>query len=111
MCSHPAPSVTKRSPGASVFNDADGNGVKDVGEAAFTNAVIEAQPGSYLTAPDVFGNYVLPIDTGTFVLDGRAGVPGICNPRQAKLLAACSAKAFTRITSLENGLELSPYFA
>ncbi len=55
----------------SVFNDANGNGVKDVGEAAFTNAVIEAQPGSYLTAPDAAGNYVLPIDAGTFTVDGQ----------------------------------------
>ena len=56
----------------SVFNDGNGNGIKDVGEAAFPNAVIEAQPGSYLTAPDMFGNYVLPMDTGTFVMDGQA---------------------------------------
>ncbi len=55
----------------SVFNDANGNGVKDGGEGAFTNAVIEAQPGSYLTAPDAAGNYVLPIDVGTFVVDGQ----------------------------------------
>ncbi|MEO8067261.1 MAG: T9SS type A sorting domain-containing protein [Flavobacteriales bacterium] len=55
-----------------VFNDANGNGVKDVGEAAFTNAVIEAQPGSYLTAPDAAGNYVLPIDTGSYAMDGQA---------------------------------------
>jgi uncharacterized repeat protein (TIGR01451 family) len=55
----------------SVFNDTNGNGVKDVGEGAFTNTVIEAQPGSYLTAPDMLGNYVLPMDTGTFVMDGQ----------------------------------------
>jgi uncharacterized repeat protein (TIGR01451 family) len=55
----------------SVFNDANGDGVKEVAEAAFTNAVIEAQPGSYLTAPDAAGNYVLPIDVGTFVVDGQ----------------------------------------
>jgi uncharacterized repeat protein (TIGR01451 family) len=55
----------------SVFNDANGNGVKDGGEGAFTDAVIEAQPGSYLTAPDAAGNYVLPIDVGTFVVDGQ----------------------------------------
>ena len=55
----------------SVFNDANGDGVKDVGEVAFTNAVIEAQPGSYLTAPDAMGNYVLPMDTGTYVMDGQ----------------------------------------
>lgn len=55
----------------SVFNDANGDGVKDVGEVAFTNAVIEAQPGSYLTAPDAMGNYVLPMDTGTFMMDGQ----------------------------------------
>ncbi len=54
-----------------VFNDANGNGVKDGGEVAFTNAVIEAQPGSYLTAPDAAGNYVLPIDTGTFTMNGQ----------------------------------------
>ena len=55
----------------SVFNDANGNGVKDSGETGFTNAVIEAQPGSYLTAPDAAGDYVLPIDVGTFVVDGQ----------------------------------------
>ena len=54
-----------------VFNDMNGNGVKDVGEPAFTNAVIEAQPGSYITAPDAAGNYVLPIDTGSYVMDGQ----------------------------------------
>ena len=54
-----------------VFNDADGDGMKDVGEAAFTNAVIEAQPGSYLTAPDAAGSYVLPIDTGMFTMNGQ----------------------------------------
>lgn len=54
-----------------VFNDANGNGAKDLGEAPFTNAVIEAQPGGYLTAPDALGNYVLPIDPGTFALDGQ----------------------------------------
>ena len=54
-----------------VFNDANGDGVKDMGEVAFTNAVIEAQPGSYLTAPDAAGNYVLPIDIGTFTMNGQ----------------------------------------
>ncbi|MCC7501060.1 MAG: DUF11 domain-containing protein [Flavobacteriales bacterium] len=55
----------------SVFNDANGNGVNDPGEAPFTNAVIEAQPGGYLTAPDATGNYVLPMNTGSFTLDGQ----------------------------------------
>lgn len=55
----------------SVFTDANGNGVKDVGDPPFTNAVIEAQPGSFLTAPDAMGNYVLHIDTGTFILNGQ----------------------------------------
>jgi uncharacterized repeat protein (TIGR01451 family) len=55
----------------SVFNDTNGNGVKDGGEGPFTNAVVEAVPGGYLTAPDAAGNYVLPMNTGTFTLDGQ----------------------------------------
>ncbi|QQR86727.1 MAG: DUF11 domain-containing protein [Flavobacteriales bacterium] len=54
-----------------VFNDTNGNGVKDPGEPAFTNAVIEAQPGGFLTSPDATGNYVLPMVAGTFMLDGQ----------------------------------------
>lgn len=55
----------------SVFNDTNGNGVKEPGEAAFTNAVIEAQPGGFLTGPDAAGEYVLPMVAGTFTLDGQ----------------------------------------
>ena len=54
-----------------VFNDANGNGSLDAGEAPFLNATIEATPGNYLTAPDANGNYVLPMDVGTFTLDGQ----------------------------------------
>ena len=55
----------------SVFNDANGNGVKELGETPFTNGVIEAQPGNHITAPDAYGNYVLPVDTGSFIVDGQ----------------------------------------
>ncbi|MCB0794536.1 MAG: DUF11 domain-containing protein, partial [Flavobacteriales bacterium] len=54
-----------------VFHDDNGNGVRDVGEPAFSLAVVEAQPGNFLSAPDPDGNYVLPLDVGTFTLDGR----------------------------------------
>ena len=55
----------------SVFRDTNGDGVKDLGEPPFTNAIIEAQPGGFLTGPDAAGNYVLPVVTGTFTLDGQ----------------------------------------
>ncbi|HQV52019.1 MAG: T9SS type A sorting domain-containing protein [Flavobacteriales bacterium] len=54
-----------------VFNDENGNGSLDAGEAPFLNATVEATPGNYLTAPDANGNYVLPMDVGTFTLDGQ----------------------------------------
>lgn len=54
-----------------VFNDVNGNGMLDAGEPPFSNTVIQAQPGSLLTAPDVNGDYVLPADTGSFVVDGQ----------------------------------------
>ncbi|MBP6311646.1 MAG: T9SS type A sorting domain-containing protein [Flavobacteriales bacterium] len=54
-----------------VFNDANGNGSMDAGEVPFLNATVEATPGNYLTAPDANGNYVLPVDVGTFTLDGQ----------------------------------------
>ncbi|MCB0794537.1 MAG: DUF11 domain-containing protein [Flavobacteriales bacterium] len=54
----------------SVFLDDDGDGIMDPGEAPFVNAVVEAQPGDLLTAPDLNGNYVLRADSATFTLDG-----------------------------------------
>lgn len=53
-----------------VFHDDNANGIMDVGEAAFTNAIIEAQLGDHLTAPDLNGKYLLPMEPGSFVLDG-----------------------------------------
>lgn len=57
--------------GGTVFQDDNGNGVKDPGEPPFTNAVVQAQPGNYLTTPDTNGTYVLPVDTGTFTVGGQ----------------------------------------
>ena len=54
-----------------VFLDANANGLRDPGEGPFTNAVVEAQPGDLLTAPDASGDYLLPADTGTFTVDGQ----------------------------------------
>ncbi|MCB0780539.1 MAG: hypothetical protein KDC03_13615, partial [Flavobacteriales bacterium] len=54
-----------------VFLDANGNGQREPGEGPFTNAVVEAQPGNLLTAPDAAGDYLLPADTGTFTVDGQ----------------------------------------
>ena len=53
-----------------VFYDANGNGILDVGELPFPNAVVSAEPGSHLTASDMNGEFVLPVSPGTFTLDG-----------------------------------------
>ena len=54
-----------------VFNDANGNGQLDVSEEPFFNGVAEAQPGNYLSGVDASGSYVLPVDTGTYTVQGQ----------------------------------------
>ena len=55
-----------------VFEDLDGDSDRDPGEPPFLLANVEAQPGDFLTAPDPGGNYVLHVDTGTYVLQGQS---------------------------------------
>jgi uncharacterized repeat protein (TIGR01451 family) len=60
-----------------VFNDADANGVFDTGEAPRSYGIVSAQPGDYLAGSDINGRYVLPLDIGTFTVDG---LPSLYEP-------------------------------
>lgn len=54
-----------------IFHDDDGDGARDPGEPPFLMGVAQAMPGMDLTAPAPDGHYVLPVDSGTHVLQGR----------------------------------------
>jgi uncharacterized repeat protein (TIGR01451 family) len=54
-----------------VFNDANGDGVKDVGESVRPFATVGAQPGNFLAGSGYDGGYALPVDTGSFTVAGQ----------------------------------------
>lgn len=54
-----------------VFIDADSNGVKDPGELPFTLAHAMIEPGNHSAGTDSMGRFAIPVDTGTFVLEGQ----------------------------------------
>jgi uncharacterized repeat protein (TIGR01451 family) len=54
-----------------VFNDANANGILDGGESVRPFATIEAQPGNFLAGSNWDGEYVLPADTGSFIVTGQ----------------------------------------
>ena len=56
------------------FFDANGNGVKDPGEPPCPSTVIEASPTGDLSGCDANGYYAMPMDTGSYVVDGHAVV-------------------------------------
>jgi len=66
-----SPCYTDERASGTVFHDDNGNSLIDIGEPPMSFVIIEAQPGSYLTASGANGNYVLPMDTGSFSLDGQ----------------------------------------
>jgi hypothetical protein len=52
----------------SVFEDTNGNCVRDEGEKGTANAVIVAQPGTLFVSTDSLGNYRLAADTGSYTI-------------------------------------------
>ncbi|MBL0044068.1 MAG: DUF11 domain-containing protein [Flavobacteriales bacterium] len=56
----------------SVFIDANSNGSKDPGEAPFRYTYVRATPGSFITAPDSAGRFAMPLDVGSYSVDGDA---------------------------------------
>ncbi|MBP6696603.1 MAG: T9SS type A sorting domain-containing protein [Flavobacteriales bacterium] len=53
-----------------VFNDLDGNGIKDVGEPTLAGAVVQVQPGNHLSASAPDGRFNVPAAIGSFTVDG-----------------------------------------
>lgn len=53
-----------------IFIDADGDGVRDAGEAPFPAAMVLGTPGTHLAGADADGRYMLALDTGDFIVDG-----------------------------------------
>ena len=54
-----------------VFEDLNGDGIRDLNDPPFMSAAVEAFPGTYLTGIATDGQYVLPLDTGMFTVDGQ----------------------------------------
>lgn len=57
--------------GGVVFSDDNGNGVFDLGEMPMPDVQVEGQPGNYSTGSGQNGYYVLPLDTGTYTVQGE----------------------------------------
>ncbi len=53
------------------FFDANGNGVKDMGEFPCPASIIEASPTWDLSGCDASGYFAMPVDTGSYVVDGH----------------------------------------
>ena len=72
LCSTTDPCFPSESITGTIFNDANGNGLLDGGETAFLSGVAEAQPGNNLSAVDVNGSYGIPVQPGTYTVQGQA---------------------------------------
>jgi uncharacterized repeat protein (TIGR01451 family) len=51
-----------------IFEDLNGNCVKDTNEVGLYGAIVEATPGNYFATTDANGNYSLFVDTGVYVI-------------------------------------------
>jgi hypothetical protein len=49
-----------------IFEDTNGDCVRNINEKGMTNIIIVAQPGNYFTSSDLAGNYILRVDTGSY---------------------------------------------
>jgi uncharacterized repeat protein (TIGR01451 family) len=72
LCSTTDPCFPPEAITGTLFNDANGNGVQDAGETAFLSGVAEAQPGNNLSGVDVNGSYGIPVQPGTYTVQGQA---------------------------------------
>lgn len=53
------------------FYDANNDGFRDPGELPCPITIIEAAPSGDLSGCDATGYYAMPVDTGTYIVDGR----------------------------------------
>ncbi|MBD0257192.1 MAG: PQQ-binding-like beta-propeller repeat protein, partial [Cytophagales bacterium] len=51
-----------------IYEDADGDCVKDAGERGIRDRVVMARPGNYFGTTDSLGNYALAVDTGSYTV-------------------------------------------
>jgi hypothetical protein len=67
-----------------IYEDADGDCVKDAGERGMPGRVVVARPGNYFATTDSLGNYALAVDTGSYTVqqvipaDHQALIRQIC---------------------------------
>jgi predicted small secreted protein len=64
---------SKKTPGfnlirGNIYEDADGDCVKDANERGIPGRVVVAQPGNYFGTADSLGNYALSVDSGSYVV-------------------------------------------
>lgn len=53
-----------------LFFDADGDGILSTGETTLPHGTAEAQPGPYLGGADGLGRFAIPVDAGTYTVQG-----------------------------------------
>ncbi|MDQ3099859.1 MAG: T9SS type A sorting domain-containing protein [Bacteroidota bacterium] len=71
ICSTSGPCFPAAVIAGTIFNDANGNGLMDELEGPFMNGVAFAQPGNYLSGLDIQGIYRLPVDPGSYSVQGQ----------------------------------------
>ncbi|MDO1451228.1 PQQ-binding-like beta-propeller repeat protein [Rhodocytophaga aerolata] len=52
-----------------IYEDVNGNCVKETAEKGIPGMVVVAQPGNYFTSTDSLGNYTLAVDTGRYTIE------------------------------------------
>ena len=71
LCSTADPCFPTEVISGTLFSDDNGNGIMESGEGPLSFTLVEAQPGDYLGGVDINGNYSLPVDAGSYTVQGR----------------------------------------
>ena len=72
LCGDGDPCALEQAVRGVVFLDLNGDGVQDPGEPPVPHAVVEVVPGPIMGGADVNGAFAIPVDTGTYSVDGQA---------------------------------------
>ncbi len=85
-----------------LYEDADGDCVKDAGERGIPGRVVVARPGNYFGTTDSLGNYALAVDTGSYTV--QQVIPAEHQAMVRQICPAPPAGHAVRFTSYGNAV-------